>query len=273
MRRRPSVGWVLCLGPKDTQEPFNRADEDLAQSIAGHLTTVSEKLQLLDELQIKNAELSALNQRLVETEEIERARIASYLHDEPLQDISNLLWRDSDFGLPEALGSELRRIAENLRNFTARLQPAQLTDLGLVRSLEWLVTEAGTAGEFHYSFDPGPMGRDDRLHNTLELALYRIAQEALLNCQRHSKAANVWVGLTRGDGGVILVVEDDGIGFSAIKRTDASKQLGLIGMRERANQLGGRLEIIARQPFGTKVVASLPFRNLGGLKSPNEAGL
>ena len=231
MKRMPNIAWVLCLGPKVTEEPFSRDDVELAQSVAGHLATVSEKLELLDELQTKNAELTAFNRRLVETEEAERSRIASYLHDEPLQDISNLIWRYPGAEIPDEVGSELRRIAGNLRNFTARLQPAQLTDLGLVRSLEWLATEAASGGEFHSTADAGPLGRGDRLDNPLELALYRIAQEALSNCQHHSKASNVWLRLTHDEDWITLVVEDDGIGFVPTDQSDASKQLGLIGMR------------------------------------------
>ncbi|MCH7736555.1 MAG: hypothetical protein IH872_04040 [Chloroflexi bacterium] len=273
VRRSPTLAWVLCLGPKVTEEPFSKDDADLAQSVAGHLTTVSEKLDLLDELQIKNAELTEFTHRLVETEEAERSRIASYLHDEPLQDISNLIWRHSESGLPEDVGLELQRIAENLRNFTARLQPAQLSDLGLVRSLEWLVAEAGAAGEFNSKIDAGSVGRDNRFSDALELAVYRIAQEALANCQRHSKAANVWVRLTNREDRLVLLIEDDGVGFVPSKRSDASKQLGLIGMRERANQLGGQIEITSRQPRGTKIMVSLPCGNMGRLESSDKAVL
>jgi signal transduction histidine kinase len=273
VRRSPTLAWVLCLGPKVTEEPFSKDDADLAQSVAGHLTTVSEKLDLMDELQTKNSELTAFTHRLVETEEAERSRIASYLHDEPLQQISNLIWRHSESGMPEDLGSELQGIAENLRNFTARLQPAQLRDLGLVRSLEWLVEEAGAAGDFQSMIDARSVCRDTRFSDSLELAIYRIAQEALANYQHHSKAANVWVQLTNREDKLVLVIEDDGVGFVPSKRTDANKQLGLIGMRERANQLGGQVEITKRQPRGTKIVVSLPCGNIDRLETSDKAGL
>lgn len=92
LRRPAKDAWVLCLGPKVTEEPFSREDIRLAQSIAGHIATVVENLDLIEELQTKAEELGNLNQRLMQTQETERSRIASYLHDEPLQSISNLIW-------------------------------------------------------------------------------------------------------------------------------------------------------------------------------------
>ncbi len=297
--RGESDAWILCLGPKVTEEPFQREDIKLAQSIASHVATIVEKLELLKELKTKAVELTELNRRLVHTQEMERSRIASYLHDEPLQQITSLVWRYAGKGLPPELEQELQSIAEELRDFTARLHPRLLEDLGLVRALEWLCARASEESDgfgkprsersrtiptgLEIGFDFYGIGRDDRLDPNIELALYRIAQEALTNCQRHSAAKSVYVSLHIAEGEVALAVEDDGVGFSPYRNgmpvvmeptgspqvdstspvvslsNPSGRKLGLIGMRERAEQAGGLLTISGREPSGTRVAASIPI--------------
>ena len=92
----------------------------------------------------------------------------------------------------------------------------------------------------------------------LELGLYRIAQEALSNCQRHAKAGTVWARLAEAQGYITLTIEDDGAGILGQDQPAPGQNLGLIGMRERAEQLGGHLEILARDPTGTIVTVTLP---------------
>jgi signal transduction histidine kinase len=156
IRDRDGKHWLLCLGPKTSEETFSREDLDLAQSLAGHFATIMQKLELLQELQTKAGELRELNRRLTGTQEEERSRIASYLHDEPLQQISNLIWRHAGVDLAPQVQRELQGIAEDLRNFTARLQPGVLEDLGLVRALEWLGAEAAATGGSSSSSIPAP---------------------------------------------------------------------------------------------------------------------
>ena len=251
--------WILCLGPKLTEEPFQRADLGLAESVVGHVATIVEKLDLLEELRTKAVERRELNRRLVESQEAERARVAGYLHDEPLQEITNLIWRYSDKRLPRGVQADLQRIADSLRNFAVRLHPAMLEDLGLVRALEWLGLEASAASGFEFVFEPENLSRNDRLDPEVELALYRIAQEALTNCQKHAEAARVWLRLSRNNGLMTLMIEDDGVGFQSGKVSGAGATLGLVGMRERVEQVGGDLRVSHRHPRGTKVEASLPI--------------
>ena len=262
LKRREQDSWVLCLGPKVTEEPFRREDIELAQSITGHIATIVEKLELLEEVQTKALELRELNRKLVHTQELERSRIASYLHDEPLQEITQVVWQYGDSHMTPSVQEALRRISVNLRNFTLRLHPALLEDLGLVRSLEALRSETGATNGFSLHFQHGNIGRDERLPSDVELSLYRIAQEAVTNCRRHADASNVWMRLRRNGRSVAITVEDDGVGFPAASGSDPKTRLGLVGMRERAEQLGGRLRISARQPAGTVVEAVLPLQSL-----------
>ena len=258
LTREPRGAWFLALGPKITEEPFRRENLDLAQSVASNVVTMVEKVELLDELKAKASELRELNKRLVTTQEAEKARIASYLHEEPLRQISDLVWRYSGSELPSEVQNEIHQIAEGLRNFSVRLHPTILGDLGLVRALEWLGTESTAAADCELHIEPGNVGRNDRLDYDTELALYRIAQEALVNCKRHSKAKNVWLRLHREDDEISISVEDDGVGILSPDVREPNRRLGIVGMRERAEQSGGNLTISARSPSGTVVSATLP---------------
>ena len=255
----PPEAWLLCLGPKVNEEPFLKEDRHLAESLASSIAIVIEKLELLEMLETKTLELKELNRRLVNTQEAERTRIASYLHDEVLRDVSNLVWRYGDNNGSSGLRQELSRIADTIRNFAANLHPAVLEDLGLVRAFEWLAGEATARNGFHVSYEPGNVWRDDRLGPDIELALYRIAQEALTNCGRHGKATTVWLRLSRSEDHVTLTVDDDGVGFAPNVSFQPNARLGLIGMRERAEQVGGEFEVLRRGGGGTRVVATLPI--------------
>jgi signal transduction histidine kinase len=91
--------------------------------------------------------------------------------------------------------------------------------------------------------------------------LYRIAQEALNNCQRHSKAANVWVNLAQRDDEIEMTIEDDGVGLPEEGEPRHNVRLGLVGMRERAHQAGGRFKLLNHNPTGTTVLVYLPISN------------
>ena len=260
VRKEAEYTWVLCLGPKLTEEPFQREDLDMAQAVASHVATIVEKLHLLDELRLKAVELRELNRRLISTQETERSRVALYLHDDPLQQITSLIWRYSDKDLPLELQDDLQHIAEGLRNFSAGLHPGVLEDLGLEQALLWLGSEASASSGFEFVFDIESNGRKERLDPEIELALYRIAQEALTNCQRHANATKVSLRLALDDDNVTLTVEDDGVGFRPMNGSGLSKRLGLVGMRERAEQHGGSVKILPGNPSATNVLASIPVK-------------
>ena len=140
---RPSAPSYLCLGPKVTEESLTSEDKEALTAITAQLATSFKNLDLLDELRIKRDELRELNSRLVEAQETERAEIAGHIHDEPLQKITYALWQLEDQDASADTVRLLREAVETLRTFTVLLHPAVLEDLGLVRALEWLVSEVG----------------------------------------------------------------------------------------------------------------------------------
>jgi signal transduction histidine kinase len=140
-----------------------------------------------------------------------------------------------------------------VRQLAVELRPKALDDFGLVPALERLgdTFQQKSGITVHFEAQLG----EQRLPAETETALYRIVQEALTNVAKHSGAANVSVLLTRKDGAVVAVVEDDGRGLAA--GAEAGDGLGLVGMRERVSLLGGRLALEAGT-VGTTVVAEVP---------------
>jgi len=258
-----SNSGVIGLGPKDTGEPFREDDLQMVQTIAGLVSTAVARLQLLDELSEKNVELVGLNARLVEIEEQELARISAYLHDEPLQKASYVLAQYRERALGDDLASILSEVVSELRTLSASLSPAVLTDLGLIRAVEWLVSETQERADFGIDLRCGGLDRELRMPASTELVAYRVVQEALTNCQKHSQATMVWVSLEAGDDEIVVSVEDNGVGSSGTgpKADEGPGGLGLLGMRQRVESQNGHLTVANRRSRGFSVTARFPLRN------------
>jgi signal transduction histidine kinase len=216
--------------------------------------------------------------RITSAQEDERQRIARELHDGTIQMLIALSRRlEALSTLPASLPEEARarldelqalvsRTVRDTRRFVRDLRPPAL-DLGLVPALKGLVDRIGQASALDVKFEV--TGEVTRLAPDVELALYRIAQEALSNAQRHAGAARATVTLAFAPEGVRLVVEDDGSGFDVATEVDpvallASGHLGLVGMRERAYALGGRLAVRSSPGKGTRVTVDVAIRTTGG---------
>lgn len=219
----------------------------------------------------RRAGLRAFAARILQAQEEERKRVAQELHDETIQTLILLCRRlDSIMGPEEALPPratarilEARRSAEQtvagLRDFARMLRPPTLEDLGLVTSIWRLLTDLGERTEIVGKLVVD--GQERRLPGDWELGMFRIAQEALRNVERHAQARHVNVTLRFGERVVALEVADDGKGFK--QPTPAGDfavrgQLGLLGMRERAQLLNGEVHIESGPGQGTKVVVTVP---------------
>ena len=145
---------------------------------------------------------------------------------------------------------------QSVRRLAVELRPKALDDFGLVPALENLADAFG--GDSGIAIDVEANLDETRLPAEVETALYRIAQEALTNVAKHSRAEHVSVVVTRRDGTVTVVVEDNGRGFGAAGGD--GEGLGLVGMKERVGLLGGRLAIESTEGSGTTIVAEVPLR-------------
>ena len=232
-----------------------------------------ERLVQIVLIEITEEERRAREQRayaahLVTVQEDERRRLAADLHDDPVQTLTYLVRMlellSDDPRLPADLEPLVRRdgelatgVVDVLRTVIHGLRPPVLDDFGAVAALRQLVAEV--RARHGISIRLRVSGPEVRLSALSELTVYRVAQEALSNVVRHAKAKRTRVDLHFGDQ-VVLTVTDDGCGIPASGVTSASpgSHLGLIGMRERVNLVGGILEVGAHMPHGTLVRAAVP---------------
>ena len=209
-----------------------------------------------------------LNERLMKAQEEERTRIAGELHDGILQQLTgaNLTLGVAKIGIPrdspsrtEIINVEtlLMEIGKDIRQLSHELHPAVLQSEGLPKALSSYCREFSKTRDIPVSCDADSDVKE--LSRGAALALFRIAQEALGNVAKHSKAKEVQVRLVRVDGKVRLTVSDDGVGFVP-GRTGDSMGVGLVNMRERLRQLNGTLELESQPGRGTTIRAEVPFR-------------
>lgn len=221
-------------------------------------------------------ELQRLTAGLQEAREEERKAVAREVHDALGQGLTglrfDLVWlRHALSADPsvethiEGMTESVRGLIDTVRSLTRRLRPAVLDEMGLEAAVEWQVARsAGQAGlEYEVDLPEDPPKLDDRISS----AIFRIVQEALTNVIRHAAARRVEVGLWVEEGGVLVLVRDDGSGISP-EAVTSYESLGLMGMRERARSLGGHLEIRGKEGEGTTLTAVLPRVPAGGGDTP-----
>jgi signal transduction histidine kinase len=255
---------------------FGHRELALLATVGGEVGLAIEKLQLLEELAVKERIRGELIKRVLTAQEDERRRIARELHDETGQSLSALivnldlarLAADDRPQTAEAL-DRLKDLAETtleeVRKLIYDLRPTVLDDLGLTAALRWYAHQQLEPRGVEVSFALG-IG-EARLDTVMETALFRIAQEAMWNIVKHAGATRVEVTLDLTPGGVRLRVHDNGRGF----RPDGQRPfdplhggLGLGGMRERAALIGGTVTISSVEGQGTEVVADLPLTPSAG---------
>ena len=206
---------------------------------------------------------SALSSRLITVQEEERKRLSRELHDGIGQIITALkmeLARVEPADAPSLERLERARAhadeaLKTVRNISRLLRPTLLDDLGLQAALEWHVGEfsrrTGIRGGLEYA-----VGEYDRWPEQVNTCVYRIAQEALNNCEKYADATEVTVHVQQSRDGLRVTIADNGKGFRA-NENDTS-QLGILGMRERASMLGGDLRVESGNGHGTTVLLTLP---------------
>ena len=260
--RNEAPGVLVALNPEGRE--FSADDERLLASFATSAASavVTARSVTRDQMRARDA-----------ATEHERRRWARELHDETLQGLGALrvllsaarrsddprTWRAA---LDDAVGQLEVEIA-NLRGIIADVRPASLDQLGAGAALEALADRMGGRGvrvDVSVDLDYEAGRTTTRHHGELETAIYRIAQEAITNAVKHSGADRVEVEINEIDGYVIVRVRDDGRGFEPGAATSG---FGLIGMRERVEALGGRLDVIAAPGDGATVTARLPVARGG----------
>jgi PAS domain S-box-containing protein len=211
--------------------------------------------------------IRALVNDVTSAQEEERRRIARELHDETAGTLTSLLVGlravEESRHLEQALvaAGTLRGLVAaalaGVHRMTRGLRPSALDNLGLEEALGRLSTETSRSTGFVVDLDVTG-AQLPRLSQTLEIALYRVAQEALINAGEHASAKHVSVLSHRTPSMVRLVIEDDGKGFD-LSQTPSEIQLGLVGMRERIHLVGGSMTVESSPGCGTTVSVSVPL--------------
>jgi signal transduction histidine kinase len=148
------------------------------------------------------------------------------------------------------------------------LRPALLDELGLMPALRWYVAQMSDLWGFPIEFEGAKIGR---LPDHIEVAAFRIVQEAVSNCARHASPTKVGVHVISQDGALHLEIEDDGVGFDVVEvaaRARTGEAVGLEGMRERAEIAGGTFRVDSVPGRGTRVVAEIPLPDEGAVAVP-----
>ncbi len=222
--------------------------------------------------QRKEAELALhqLSARLLELQDEERRRIARELHDTTAQSIFALTMNLTR--IQESIGQEHPEVqaiiadslylaeqsAKELRTLSYLLHPPLLDDVGLVSAISWYARGFSERSGIHVNLDiPANL---ERLPRALEIAFFRIVQEALTNVHRHSGSPCAAIRLAADAERIVMEISDQGVGFTQAPGQAAAKLgVGVAGMRERIHQLGGQFEIVSgRQGTTVRVAHTLP---------------
>jgi signal transduction histidine kinase len=241
---------------------------DLELALAGRTAAEEEQRQ-----QAKR--LRSLAAKLTDARETERRAVARELHDEIGQSLTGLklslnsIRRKGNGETAAALQIVQERLNEligQVRDLSQSLRPASLDSLGLVPTLEWHFTryEQQTGIRVEFKQD----NKRCRYHAEIELAAYRIVQEALTNAARYAEVDFLNVELCEQEGSLRITIADGGAGFDAHRALENAGTLGLAGMRERVDELGGAMSLTSAPDAGTRIVVTLPL-----VCDPADAGL
>jgi PAS domain S-box-containing protein len=232
------------------------------------LTDVTQRRREAAELERSRRALRELSASVVDAREEERRRIARELHDELGQRLTALkmdLASLAGAADPRTRDERIRGMLEMLddtvasvRRISADLRPMMLDDLGLHAAIEWLARDATRRMGVEVTLHLGEA--DPPVDERVSTALYRMVQEALTNVARHAQATEVEVTLRTAADALVLTVQDNGIGFSA-DALEREGSFGLLGLRERALMLGGRMEVGNAPGSGGRVTVTLPLHH------------
>lgn len=249
---------------------FNRMADKLIAQGEEKARLLSDREGLLQELQEKDQMRNQLLQKFLSAQEEERQRISRELHDETSQALTSLMVAMRV--LAEEAGDEAQRealltsrevaagILQGIREMAVDLRPPALDELGLLAAIRKYVAKLK---EWHgLTITLHEECSEAQIHPQIAVALYRIVQEGLTNVIKHAKATTVQLTLRADARTISLLLEDNGRGFSeaALAAARQKNRIGLYGMQERAELLGGRFVLQAAEGKGTKLFVTLPLQ-------------
>jgi PAS domain S-box-containing protein len=260
------LGFIFA-GDRDTDR-YGQDQLQLAGALVNQATVAIQNAWLFEQVSAGRDRAKSLSQRLVSVQETERRNLARELHDETSQSLASLLvglelLRRSASDPAKILeGADklellVNDLMDNMHRIAVQLRPASLDQLGLISSLRQYIEVFQEINPTKVQFET--FGIEERFPPEIEITIFRIVQEALTNVARHSRATQVDVLLNILDDKLTLIIEDNGIGFDPAQETSPNK-LGLIGIRERAEVLGGSLLVETAPQAGLTLKVELPWK-------------
>ncbi len=249
---------------------LNQHEIHLLGSLGNFLGGTIENARLMKTIRQHREDLRQLTEKLFQSQEEERRRIALELHDETGQSLTAVKLGLDRLEENHAVGDEhlqdeigeirkmISRTSSEIRRLSYNLHPTLLIDLGLEPALNRYFTEM----EHHTGLDIdfSMVGFNERLAPDTETVFYRFSQEALTNTLRHASAKSFRLSIIKSYPKIIFLAEDDGVGFDAKILAKGKQNLGLLGMRERASLLGGSFQLRSRPGEGTRIRIEVPIR-------------
>ena len=276
---------ALWFGARQIVQPLQNLETRARELAWGDFNTIQESVGGIEEITHLQNTLIYLTEKVKASQkglrsyigaittgqEDERRRLARELHDETIQDLIALNQRvqlaqmNVEEGRAVEQLDEIQRMTtqtiDDLRRLTRALRPLYLDDLGLVAALDMLTHEAQDTAAISVNFQR--LGPEHRLPPDVELAFYRMAQEALNNIQRHAQATQATLKIEFAPEQITLTISDNGRGFEPPESPAEfapGGHFGLLGLYERAELIGARLKIHAAPEEGARVVVILPLR-------------
>lgn len=238
--------------------------------LSGNLKDVFEHLEGIQQKEI-------LGIKVIRAQEEERQRIAREIHDGPAQSMANVVIKteicekliDRNIEKTKYELNQLKNIVrdclKDVRKIIYNLRPMSLDDLGLIPTIQRFIINFENETQTNVDFSVS--AKNEAIHSTIQLVVFRIIQEALNNIRKHAKASSIIIKLEIMGDFINMLIMDDGIGFdveSALKANKTESGYGLYIMKERVELLNGQIDIQSTIGMGTRIKSTIPLKNEEG---------
>lgn len=273
IKSRGKLIGILALGKKQSKARYSQEDIELVMSLANQAGIIIENARMFDSLKKQQLQVQQLLARAIHAQEEERQRISVDLHDSVAQWLAGASYRAqtvnallSGNGNNKAqaelatMESTIDKSLKELRRVLTGLRPPALDELGLSHALRQSLEDLKTDGvDCQFSEAGTPV----RLPSSMEIAIYRVVQEALTNVRKHADATKVGLRLQFRADELLVEIRDNGRGFDLSQTLDSAisvGHMGLLGMKQRAETLGGDIKIKTSKGIGTTIVLRFPIQ-------------